>query len=460
MLESILLEYNRSSNTTKPLRVGVYTSPHIEFVRERIRIDGAPISEGDFAEAFFRLWDLVQAVDKQDRPFLSFFTFLTLLAFRVFLDKGIDCAIIETGIGGLKDPTNILPHPHVTAITRLDLDHVGLLGQTIGEIAYHKGGIFKHSATALTMEQEPEGISQLQSSAEAANVALKISLPLHKNHRALMGIPGDHQLANAGLAVDIAQAWLLKNAPRAAIPAPPQEGTLPIFVQKGLRQATWPGRSDLQLTKDVAFFIDGANTSESIRCAATWYAEALLNRARSRSPYARTALIFNRTEDNKHELLRVLHTTLRSLQHPQVEAADAPPPPLFDLVVFCTNALTPQIQAPPDLVSLNPVPERDTTQQEDLARAWRALDSGSDSGAGKCEVRVVFSVAEAMVLVGMPPSGREMKRDSNLEGGGEGGGDGGSGGGQQQHTACLVTGSLKLVGPCLTVLRRGAGEGV
>jgi folylpolyglutamate synthase len=166
MLETILMEYNRSSGTTKPLRIGVYTSPHVEFVRERIRVDGAPISEGDFAEAFFRLWDMVNAVDEGERPFLPFFTFLTLLAFRVFLDKGVDCAIIETGVGGLRDPTNILLHPHVTAITRLDLDHVGMLGNTIREIAFQKGGIFKPVATALTMEQEPEGIAQLRECAE------------------------------------------------------------------------------------------------------------------------------------------------------------------------------------------------------------------------------------------------------------------------------------------------------
>jgi folylpolyglutamate synthase len=421
MLESILLGYNRSSGT-KPLRIGVYTSPHVEFVRERIRIDGAPISEGDFAEAFFRLWGLVQAIDEGDRPFLSFFTFMTLLMFQVFVDKGVDCAIVETGIGGRGDPTNIVPHPHVTGITRLDLDHVSLLGNTIGEIAYHKGGIFKPGATALTMEQEPEGVLQLLECADAANVALGISKPLHEQHRALMGIPGDHQLSNAGLAVRIVEAWLQRNAPSTAMS---KEGTLPAFVEAGLRRATWPGRSDLQLTKDVAYFIDGAHTSESMRCAAAWYAKAL-----PRTTYSRTALIFNRTEDNKHELLRVLYQTLSKLQ-------DEANNPVFDLVIFCTNALTPQIQATPDLMSLNPVTEPDTSQQESLARTWTALDSG------RSEVKVVRSVAQAMEMVGTPISG--LRRDSKSDGVGN----------KQQHTACLVTGSLKLVGPCLTILRGG-----
>jgi folylpolyglutamate synthase len=421
MLESILLEHNRSSGT-KPLRIGVYTSPHIEFVRERIRIDGAPISEDDFAEAFFRLWDQVQAIDEGARPFLSFFTFMTLLMFRVFLDKGIDCAIVETGIGGRTDPANILPHPHVTAITRLDLDHVSLLGHTIGEIAYHKGGIFKPLATALTMEQESEGISQLRACAEAANVALKISKPLPKEHRALMGIPGDHQLANAGLAVDVLEAWLQRNAPSTAIL---KEKTLPAFIQAGLRRATWPGRSDLQLTKNVAYFIDGAHTSESIRCASMWYAKSLPG-----TSYSRTALIFNRTEENKHELLRVLYHTLRKLQ----DEADGP---VFDLVIFCTNALTPQTRSTPDLMSLNPVLEPDTSQQDSLAKTWTALDSG------RSEVRVVRSVAQAMELAGTSVAG--LRRDSKSD----------AAGSEQQHTACLVTGSLKLVGPCLTILRGG-----
>jgi folylpolyglutamate synthase len=422
MLESILMEYNRSSGTTKPLRVGVYTSPHVEFVRERIRVDGAPISEGDFAEAFFRLLDMLHAVDERQRPFLPFFTFLTLLAFQVFLDKGVDCAIVETGIGGLRDPTNILPHPHVTAITRLDLDHVGMLGNTIREIAFQKGGIFKPVATALTMEQEPEGISQLRECAEAAGVALRISKSLPKEHRALMGIPGDHQLADSSLAVDVVEAWLQRNAPSTAIS---KEKALPAFIQAGLTQATWPGRSDLQLTKNVAYFIEGAHTSESMRCAAVWYAEAL-----PKASYSRKALIFNRTEENKHELLRVLYSTLRKLQ----DQADHP---VFDLVIFCTNALTPQIQATTDLVSLNPVLESDTSQQESLAHTWAALESG------KSEVRVVRSVAQAMGLAGTPGAG--LRRDSKSE----------AAGNEQQHTACLVTGSLKLVGPCLTILRGG-----
>ena len=426
MIESILLEYNRSSVVTKPLRIGVYTSPHIEFVRERIRIDGAPISEGDFAVAFFRLWDQVQAIDERERPFLSFFTFMTLLMFQVFLDKGVDCAIVETGIGGRGDPTNILPHPHVAAITRLDLDHVSMLGHTIGEIAYHKGGIFKPAATALAMEQEPPRISQLRACAEAANVAFKISKPLHKKHQALMGIPGDHQLANAGLAVDIVEAWLQRNASSAAMPAIWKEEPLPAFIQTGLSQATWPGRSDLQLTKEVAYFIDGAHTSESIRCAAAWYAKAL-----PRTSYSRTALIFNRTEDNKHGLLHVLYHTLRNLQ---IEVNR----PVFDIVIFCTNALTPHIQATPDLASLNPVSEPNTSQQEALAQTWSALDSG------RSEVRVVRWVAQAMEIAGTPVQG--LRRDSKSEAAARS---------EQQHTACLVTGSLKLVGPCLTILRGG-----
>lgn len=421
MLESILLEYNRSFGT-KPYRIGVYTSPHVELVRERIRIDGTPISEADFAKAFFRLWDLVQAIDEVKRPFLPFFTFMTLLMFRVFLNKGVDCVIIETGIGGRGDPTNIVPHPHVTVITRLGLDHVTLLGNTIGEIAYHKCGIFKPAATALTMEQEPEGVLQLRECANAANVALRISKPLHEQNRALMGIPGDNQLANAGLAVDIVEAWLQRNAPSTAMS---KGKTLPAFIEAGLRRATWPGRSDLQLTKDVAWFIDGAHTSESMQCAAAGYAKALPEMS-----YSRTALIFNRTEDNKHELLRVLYQTLSELK----DEADSP---AFDLVIFCTNALTPQIQATPDLMSLNPVSEPDTSQQESLARTWTALDSG------KSEVKVVRSVAQAMEIAGTPMAG--LRRDSKTDGVGN----------KQQHTACLVTGSLKLVGPCLTILKGG-----
>lgn len=306
---------------------------------------------------------------------------MTILAFQVFLDKGVNCAIIETGIGGLLDPTNILPHPRVAAITRLDFDHVNILGHTMKDIARHKGRIIKPSAIAITVQQEPEGISQLRVSADAADVDLRISSPLGNHHRTLMGITGDHQLENAGLAIDIADAWLRGRRVDNSASTLSQRGKLPAFVEAGLRRANWPGRSDLQIVGHVSWFIDGAHTGESIKFATRWFADAL-----SKTSYTKTALIFNRTESNKHELLRTLHDSLGSLLHRK----DGP---LFDMVVFCTNAMTPQLQTTPDLISLNPVPELDTSEQKSMARTWNLLDTKAGG------IRVVRSVAEATAIV-------------------------------------------------------------
>lgn len=234
-----------------------------------------------------------------------------------------------------------------------------------------------------------------------------------------MGIAGQHQLDNAGLAIDIAEAWLNSREANNTTPTMLRDEQLPAFVEAGLRRAKWPGRSDLQTVGHASYYIDGAHTGESIKFATRWFADAL-----SKTSYTKTALIFNRTENNKHELLRTLYDSLGSLLHRK----DGP---LFDMVVFCTNAMTPQLQATPDLISLNPVPELDTSEQESMARTWNLLDTKAG------EIRVVYSVAEATATVSA--LGREGVECND-----------------KQRTACLVTGSLKLVGPCLTVLRGGA----
>jgi len=141
--------------------VGLYTSPHLIAVRERIRIDGVPISENDFTKYFFEVWDkLVKSQTVSPSNFIDvgninfqksapatsmpgYFRFLTLMAFHVFLENRVDATVLEVGIGGTYDCTNVVPRPIVTGITALGIDHVSVLGKTIEEIAWQKGGIFK-----------------------------------------------------------------------------------------------------------------------------------------------------------------------------------------------------------------------------------------------------------------------------------------------------------------------------
>lgn len=129
--QSIIQNYDPS------IRTGLFTSPHLIAVRERIRINGRPISEEKFAMYFEQVWDKLQG----EKPL--YFRYLTLLALHTFIQEKVHCAILEVGIGGEYDSTNIIEKPVVCGITALGLDHVNVLGSTIDQIAWHKAGIIK-----------------------------------------------------------------------------------------------------------------------------------------------------------------------------------------------------------------------------------------------------------------------------------------------------------------------------
>lgn len=138
-------------NTLK--KVGLFTSPHLVSVRERIQINGQPISEDLFAKYFWEVWDRLhrnteRAKGDQTSLMPAYFRFMTLLAFHTFVSEKVDVTILEVGIGGTYDSTNIVPQPLVTGITALGIDHVAILGKTLPEIAGQKAGIYKVSKGA------------------------------------------------------------------------------------------------------------------------------------------------------------------------------------------------------------------------------------------------------------------------------------------------------------------------
>jgi dihydrofolate synthase / folylpolyglutamate synthase len=136
-------------------RVGRYTSPHLVDFRERILIDGCPIGEDDVA-SWLRAHDALIA-----ELGATFFEATTALAFDYFAREGVDVAVIETGLGGRLDSTNVLPAPIATVVTSIGLDHTDLLGTTIEQIAVEKAGIFKRGSAAIIGERDPEVTRQL-----------------------------------------------------------------------------------------------------------------------------------------------------------------------------------------------------------------------------------------------------------------------------------------------------------
>lgn len=130
------------------MKTGLFTSPHLVEVRERIRIGGKPLDRQKFGEYLLDCWKRLESPRKtESHPDLmpSYFRFLTLMAFHVFLEENVDVAIMEVGIGGYNDPTNLVPTPYVCGITNLGYDHMNVLGTSLTDIAWHKAGIFKVS---------------------------------------------------------------------------------------------------------------------------------------------------------------------------------------------------------------------------------------------------------------------------------------------------------------------------
>jgi dihydrofolate synthase/folylpolyglutamate synthase len=142
------------------LRTGRYTSPHLSSVTERIVIDGQPVSDRTFVEGYRELAPYLELIDGQFDVPLSFFEIVTALAYSIFADAPVDVAVVEVGLGGAWDNTNVIDG-EVAVVTPIGLDHMQYLGDTIARIAAEKAGIIKPHAVAILAAQPPEAAAEL-----------------------------------------------------------------------------------------------------------------------------------------------------------------------------------------------------------------------------------------------------------------------------------------------------------
>ncbi|HET9552150.1 MAG TPA: Mur ligase family protein, partial [Anaeromyxobacteraceae bacterium] len=227
------------------LRVGLYTSPHLEAFNERIQVDGRPIADADLAdaaEAVRRACPWHEAGAPEER--LTYFEFATLAAFVHLARARVDAAVVEVGLGGRLDATNVVA-PAVTAVARIGLDHTQLLGDTVEAVAREKAGIFKRGVPAVVHAHQPAGVIEVLA-AEAA----RAGAPLQVAPAAWDGpvaLPGPHQLGNAGLA-----AAALRALRGAGLPVGEEA------VAAGIAGASWPGR----LEAIGGVLLDGAHNPD------------------------------------------------------------------------------------------------------------------------------------------------------------------------------------------------------
>ena len=253
-------------------KVGLYTSPHLIDIRERIVVDGEMISQADFARLVRTAEPLVAKV----KPTPSYFDVLTAVAFKHFAEQKVDLAVIETGLGGRLDSTNVIT-PEVAAVTSISKDHMAQLGPTLAHIATEKGGIYKPGVPALTVLQPPEVEEALRRAAEKAGAPFDVTgksiefsyrfeatrmlgphnrvcltTPTTKFEHLAVPLVGEHQAVNCGLALSIIDK--LKGRGIAISDARAMEGLATVSI---------PGRMEMVSTAPRVL-VDGAHNAASL----------------------------------------------------------------------------------------------------------------------------------------------------------------------------------------------------
>jgi dihydrofolate synthase/folylpolyglutamate synthase len=259
------------------LRTGLYTSPHLVSLLERIRLDGDPVAESLFVRTLNRMRP---ALDRL-RP--TFFEIMTAAAFRIFADRRVGVAVVEVGLGGRLDATNLI-RPSAAAIARIDYDHMDRLGSTLGAIASEKAGIIKTGVPCFTTETRPAALGVIRRKAAEVRAPFATVAPAAvrsglrtsfawEGKRYSVPAMGAFQAENAALALSLARRALVTFDPAKAA--------------RGLAVARVPGRLQI-LRRKPAWIVDVAHNPFAARASA---------RALRAIPGKRTICVFGASAD-------------------------------------------------------------------------------------------------------------------------------------------------------------------
>ncbi len=273
-------------------KVGIYTSPHLLDIRERIAINGEMISQADFA----RIVKVIEPIVMKQKPMATYFDVLTAVAFKHFAEQKIDIAVVETGLGGRLDSTNVIK-PEVTAITNISKDHMQQLGNTLPKIAEEKAGIFKPGVPAVTVMQEPDVEATLKRVADKAGAPFDVcgksiefsfrfessrlqgphnyiclTTPTSKFEHLPVPLLGEHQAINCGLALSVIDKLKGRGLPITDSKA-----------MEGLQKTTIPGRMEI-IHQQPRVLVDGAHNAASL--------DAMLRAIGQHIPYDSMVVIF------------------------------------------------------------------------------------------------------------------------------------------------------------------------
>ena len=324
-------------------RTGLYTSPHLERPNERIRIDRQEISDADFARLFFLVSDMGERLESSGRlPQLpSYFETLTAVAFLYFAERKVEIAVLEVGMGGRLDATNVV-EPLLSIITDISLDHMEWLGPTISAITREKAGILRGGGTMITLPQHPDANQVLGEVATELGVRGVSAVPyvpaavekgpyslevLGETIEVNSPLAGAHQQRNVALAI------------AAAVELAEQHGfrVTPAAMSEGIRRTYWPGRLERIAIDDVEWILDVAHNP-----AGAWALRAgLRNALRDNDP---RTLVFSCLRDKPvAEMAQILFPLFEQVIVAPIHTARAAA--LDDLLAAAKNTGTPALAA-------------------------------------------------------------------------------------------------------------------
>jgi len=297
-----------SALSTAGYKTGLYTSPHLTNLRERFRIDGELISEAAIIELVGRLKPEVEAANREARyGRLTTFELLTVLGFLYFTGEGVDFQVVEAGLGGRLDATNVV-RPEVCIITAIGLDHMDVLGNSLAQIAGEKAGIIKPGSVVVSSPQPEEAACVIEERCLENNIRLvRAGVDVawqsrgFKLDRQLLKVSG--RLADYRIALPLLGSYQRENA-AAAVAALEvlAENGLNITCNDiviGLERTSWPGRFQILGQKPLVV-VDGAHNPASIRqfkLSLADYIKNCLGFEKNSKPFDRTILVIGASLD-------------------------------------------------------------------------------------------------------------------------------------------------------------------
>ena len=264
------------ANTLKEqgYKVGLYTSPYLETFTERIRLNGENIPEEDVARIVTIMKDKIEDMVKEGYAYPTEFEIETAMAFYYYCEQNADYVVLEVGLGGRYDATNVVKSPLVSVIVSLSLDHIGVLGDTLGKIAYEKAGIIKENSIAVVYKQKEEAEEVIKDVCKEKNTKyieanfedMKIkksdiysqvfdcTILGERMEDMEISLIGEHQVNNAILALTVIK--VLRDERQVEISED--------AIRRGFLNTKWPGRIE-KIKDNPVFIIDGAHNEDGAK---------------------------------------------------------------------------------------------------------------------------------------------------------------------------------------------------